>query len=166
MNSCTQRAQQRAATQPDAAQTPDTPYICADHDGKLPNCAPLAVPFVPFQQTGANKYALDYALARGTLFEGLDLPYLGMQNGPFANMTALEQIQALGFALNELGLYLDTHANDTEAVTLYNQYAELYEEAVQQYQQAGNDLVQLTSAATGSYQWLRGPWPWDMQEEG
>ena len=51
-------------------------------------------------------------------------------------------------------------------MTLYNQYAELYEEAVQQYQQAGNDLVQLTSAATGSYQWLRGPWPWDMREEG
>ena len=170
MNNCTQNAQQRAAVQAAAKaaddQTPSTLYVCADQDGKLPSCAPLAVPFVPFQQTGANKYALDLALARGTLFEGLDLPYLKMQNEAFTNLSAALQLQALGFAINELGLYLDTHASDTEAVALYNQYAELYEEAIEQYQQNGRSLSQLASTMGGSYSWLNDPWPWDYREEG
>ena len=170
MNNCTQNAQQRAAVQAAAKaaddQTPSTLYVCADQDGKLPGCAPLAVPFVPFQQTGANKYALDLALARGTLFEGLDLPYLKMQNEAFTNLSATRQLQALGFAINELGLYLDTHAGDTEAVALYNQYAELYEEAIEQYQQNGRSLTQLASTMGGSYSWLIDPWPWDYREEG
>lgn len=170
MNNCTQNAQQRAAVQAAAKaaddQAPSTLYVCADQDGKLPGCAPLAVPFVPFQQTGANKYALDLALARGTLFEGLDLPYLKMQNEAFTNLSATRQLQALGFAINELGLYLDTHASDTEAVALYNQYAELYEEAIEQYQQNGRSLSQLASTMGGSYSWLNDPWPWDYREEG
>ena len=170
MNNCTQNAQQRAAVQAAAKaaddQTPSTLYVCADQDGKLPGCAPLAVPFVPFQQTGANKYALDLALARGTLFEGLDLPYLKMQNEAFTNLSAARQLQALGFAINELGLYLDTHAGDTEAVALYDQYAELYEEAIEQYQQNGRSLSQLASTMGGRYGWLNDPWPWDYREEG
>lgn len=165
MNHCSSGAQPQSAATSSDAQNPTTPYVCADHNGTLPACAPLAVPFVPFQQAAAAQYGLDYALARGTLFEGLDLPLLGVQNSPFTNMTAMEQLQALGFAIHELGLYLDTHATDTEAVALFNQYAELYEDAVQQYQQNGGDLVQLTAASGGSYQWLRDPWPWDEREE-
>ena len=53
---------------------------CANADGQLPSCAPLANPYVPFQQTGADLYTASCALIRGTLFPGLDLPYGGQEN--------------------------------------------------------------------------------------
>ena len=39
----------------------------------------------------------------------------------------MHQLQALGFAVQELGLYLDTHGDDTEAAELFRQYTEMYE---------------------------------------
>lgn len=149
----------------DAAQTPTTGYVCADSDGRLPSCAPLANPFVPFQQEAPEQYLPPMALIRGTLYPALDLPFRGMVNQEEFRGTALVQIQELGFALKELGLYLDTHSEDTEAVALFNRYAEQYEDAITQYQQSGASLTQLQSAMGGTYEWLQGPWPWEFREE-
>lgn len=148
------------------AQTPATPYVCADTDGKLPSCAPLANPFVPFQQEAAEQYQPPKALIRGTLYPGLDLPFRGSVNTRELSGTALAQIQELGFALRELGLYLDTHEADTEAAALFARYAEQYEDAMQQYQQNGGTLTQLTAVDDGAYVWLRDPWPWEYRKEG
>ena len=101
-------------------QTPALPYLCADADGQLPSCAPLANPYVPFQQGGSKQYQTPKALVRGTIFPGLDLPFMGKVNETEKNGTALVQIQELGFALRELGLYLDTHQSDTEATALFS----------------------------------------------
>lgn len=147
-------------------QTPALPYLCADADGQLPSCAPLANPYVPFQQGGSKQYQTPKALVRGTIFPGLDLPFMGKVNETEKNGTALVQIQELGFALRELGLYLDTHQSDTEATALFNQYAERYEEVMQQYQQSGTALTQLESAQSGTYTWLNDPWPWEYRKEG
>ena len=100
---------------------------CANADGQLPSCAPLANPSVPFQQTGADLYTASCALIRGTLFPGLDLPYGGQENTQEKLATASVELQQMGFALQELALYLDTHAEDTEAAQLFNQYVELYQ---------------------------------------
>lgn len=163
MSSCMQK---QKLTRAAAQDTPQTPYLCADTDGTLPGCAPLANPYVPFQQTGSEQYPAPKALVRGTIFPGLDLPFMGMVNSKEKTGTALVQVQELGFALRELGLYLDTHAADDEAAALYNQYAERYEDAMQQYQQSGCSLTQMQSAMSGRYEWLRDPWPWDYREEG
>ena len=139
---------------------------CGYKCGALPSCAPLAVGFVPAQENAQARYETEKALVRGTLFPGLDLPFMGMVNSKEKTGTALVQVQELGFALRELGLYLDTHAADDEAAALYNQYAERYEDAMQQYQQSGAALTQLESAQSGTYTWLNDPWPWDYREEG
>lgn len=55
--------------------------------------------------------------------------------------TALHTLQELGFAINELGLYLDTHRSDSDAVELYNQYVELYGHQLQQMEQNGMALT-------------------------
>lgn len=145
--------------------TPSTPQAsCADWQGTLPACAPLANPFVPFQSTSPARYEAGKALIRGTLFPGLDLPYRGMVNTEEKNGSPLAQIQSLGFAIQELGLYLDTHRWDAEAVALFNQYAERYEDAMQQYEQNGGNLMQLRSAQSGTYDWLNDPWPWENRE--
>ena len=158
--------QKQKLTRAAAQDTPQTPYHCADTDGTLPGCAPLANPYVPFQQTGSEQYPAAKALVRGTIFPGLDLPFMGMVNSKEKTGTALVQVQELGFALRELGLYLDTHAADDEAAALYNQYAERYEDAMQQYQQSGCSLTQMQAAMSGRFEWLHDPWPWDYREEG
>ncbi|MBQ1372570.1 MAG: spore coat associated protein CotJA, partial [Oscillospiraceae bacterium] len=87
--------------------------------GTLPERAPLANPYVPFQPNGTEQYTAKTALIRGTLFPCLDLPFMGMVNTEEQSDTMMHQLQALGFAVQELGLYLDTHGDDTEAAELF-----------------------------------------------
>ena len=141
---------------------------CADGQGNLPACAPLANPYVPFQSRSPERYQAGRALMKGTLFPGLDLPYRGT-NGvePRSADTSprLLDLQAAEFAITELGLYLDTHADDEEAVQLFNQYVEQYEMLRQQASDEGIALTQTEAAAGGSYTWLDDPWPWDAETE-
>ena len=96
--------------------------------GRLPEMAPLANPYVPFQQENPPKYEARKALIRGTLYPGLDLPFMGMVNQKELPETPTAQLQALGFAVNELALYLDTHPEDKEALELYRTYQKMYHE--------------------------------------
>ena len=84
----------------------------------MPDCAPLAVPYVPFQQTNASKYSSQEALSQGTLFPGLNLPFHLKTVGTAVPKTPLTELQALCFVVHELGLYLDTHQDDQEAFAL------------------------------------------------
>jgi spore coat protein JB len=129
--------------------------------GVLPAQAPLANPYVPFQANGPEQYPAKTGLIRGTLFPCLDLPFLGMVNTEEKSDTLLHQLQALGFAVQELGLYLDTHADDAEAVELFRQYTELYETGMAQYQQSCGPLFQKQAAQNGAYTWNSTPWPWE-----
>lgn len=141
------------------------PAACGDTRGAMPACAPLAVPYVPFQQPGSSRYSQQEALNSGTLFPSLNLPFhlkpeaADVVNGPLA------ELQALEFVLVELGLYLDTHQGDSEAFELYKQYAALEREARAQYEAANGPLFQ-QSAANGTNwgTWLMEPWPWNYQE--
>ena len=87
--------------------------------GRLPASAPLANPYVPFQEENPPLYEPPKALVRGTLFSGLDLPFMGMINKNEQPVTPLTELQATSFAIQELALYLDTHIEDTEAFELY-----------------------------------------------
>lgn len=55
---------------------PDASY----REGRLPMTAPLANPYVPFQAENPPKYEARKGLVRGTLFPGLDLPFMDMIN--------------------------------------------------------------------------------------
>ena len=141
------------------------PIGCGDKTGCLPSCAPLANPYVPFQRENAEKYEAPRALIRGTLFPGLDLPFMGLVNRT-ENRTPLGELMALGFAMHELGLYLDTHKHDTEALQLFNQYAALYQEGSKAFEAKYGPLKQIQGGADGKYTWLQDPWPWDYVEAG
>ena len=98
----------RPMQQPQRQQT-----ACAQPgEGRLPCCAPLANPYVPFQQEESPKYEARRGLIRGTLFPGLDLPFMGMVNNTEKSDTPMHELQALAFAIQELALYLDTHRED------------------------------------------------------
>lgn len=133
-----------------------------DRYGILPAMAPLATPYVPFQQTSPERYNAKFGMIRGTLYPGLDLPFMGMVNNTEKSDTALHDLQALCFALQELALYLDTHADDREAVELYRTYAETYKNAMAMYRQNCGPLRRIDAAENGTYQWTEAPWPWEF----
>lgn len=130
--------------------------------GVLPAMAPLANPYVPFQQTDPVRYEARRGLIRGTLYPCLDLPFMDMVNETELSDTALHELQALGFAVQELGLYLDTHSEDEQAAELFRQYAELYKKGMEQYQNSCGALRQVGSVKNGEYTWINAPWPWEL----
>ena len=135
---------------------------CTDSCGTLPNPAPLANPYVPFQMENAKTYQAGTGLIRGTIYPGLDLPFLNMVNTSELSKTLTHQLQALHFAISELGLYLDTHPTDQDAMELFEQYTEMYEDALQKSEENGRPTLQMHAVRDGRYRWIDGPWPWDF----
>lgn len=130
-------------------------------EGRLPECAPLANPYVPFQETGSPQYEAKKGLVRGTLFPGLDLPFMGMVNKEELPDTPLHQLQALCFAIQELVLYLDTHSQDEDALELLRAYQEMYLKGVKDYEENYGPLSHTYPQQGKKYNWLKDPWPWD-----
>lgn len=139
---------------------------CADNSGTMPSCAPLAVPYVPFQQTGSKKYSHSDALNYGTLFPGLNLPFKAKINAANIVDGPLAELQALKFVLVELGLYLDTHPGDNEAFALFQKYAAMEKEGRKKYEAMYGPLTLSGAANQDGFNWLHDPWPWNYQEGG
>ena len=134
---------------------------CAKSQGSLPApCAPLAFPYVPEQCNDPARYSKEDALAAGTLFPGLDLPFKGHMQKRNVTNTALAELMALDFAVDELGLYLTTHPDDREALSLYWSYIALADEGRKKYQELYGPLRQ-TDVTKDGFVWLHDPWPWD-----
>ena len=129
-------------------------------EGRLPASAPLANPYVPFQLENPPQYEPRKALVRGTLYPGLDLPFMGMVNRNEKPVTPMTELQAMGFALQELALYLDTHREDQEALELYRAYQKMYHDAAAEYSGKYSPLMH-TIPTEGPYNWLDDPWPWE-----
>ena len=128
--------------------------------GRLPATAPLANPYVPFQLEGPDKYEPRTAMVRGTLFPGLDLPFMNMINKNELPVTPLTELQTLSFVLQELALYLDTHRDDKEAFDVFKEFQMLYNKGRQMYEKEYGPLT-LMSAMEQGYSWLNDPWPWE-----
>ena len=129
--------------------------------GRLPSMAPLANPYVPFQQDNPPMYEPRKALVRGTLFTGLDLPFMGMVNKNEKPITPMTELQTYAFAIQELALYLDTHRDDREAYTLYCAMQKAYNEAKDAYEKECGPLTHHSRESKGEYEWLCDPWPWE-----
>ena len=141
--------------------TADCSYKC----GMLPECAPLALGFVPTQQKESPVYESADALNRGTLFPGLDLPFKNIINksNPYAG-TPLGELMALDFVVKELNLYLDTHKDDAEAFEMFKTYVELLKKCRTEYERRYGPLKVEDSAKFERFMWVDGPWPWEYNE--
>lgn len=133
----------------------------SDRNGRLPVSAPLAYPFVPIQLENPPRYEARKGLIRGTLYPGLDLPFMGMVNQKEKSATPLTELQALGFAIQELALYLDTHREDLEALKVYQDYQKMYNHCRKEYLKKKGPLNHLQETNSSQYQWLDDPWPWE-----
>ena len=135
---------------------------CSFREGPLMSCAPLAVAYVPIQQSSKPAYEAGQALTRGTLFPGLDLPFMNVVNkgNPCAG-TPLGELMALDFVIKELQLYLDTHKNDKEAFETLQATIALQKEGRAQYVRRYGPLKITDMDVADSYTWINDPWPWD-----
>lgn len=133
----------------------------SDRYGELPQRGMLANAYVPWQRFG-TQYSQNEGLKKGTLFPGLDLPFKNNIASREVANTPMGELMALGFAMSELGLYLDTHPNDLEALKLRNKYVKLYKEAQQAYEQQYGPISHAT-VMEGKYTWVHSPWPWEVR---
>ena len=142
------------------------PMTCGDSCGTLPSCAPLAVPYVPFQQNNPKKYSQEDALRNGTLFPGLNLPFHMKAEAAKVENNALTELQALEFVITELGLYLDTHCDDQEAFALFQEYVALEQEGRKRYEAMYGPVTREAAANCDRFVWFQDPWPWEYDKGG
>ena len=131
--------------------------------GRLPSTAPLANPYVPFQIEDPPKYEPKTAIIRGTLFPGLDLPFMNMVNQKELPITPMAELQTMGFVIQELALYLDTHRDDKEALEVFRAFQKLYVKGREKYEKECGPLTHMSAMEKG-YDWLNDPWPWEYAE--
>ena len=75
-------------------------------------------------------------------------------------------IHEVGFALDDVTLYLDTHPCDMQALAYYNNYKKIYKQAVDEYTKLYGPLtirnVSTNSSCNNDYwTWVNTPWPWE-----
>lgn len=131
--------------------------------GALPENAPLAAAYVPMQRAANPAYESAEALSRGTLFPGLDLPFMNIVNNDVA-ATPLTELQAVCFVAHELSLYLDTHRDDEEAFRMYQTFLALRKEAHERYAALCGPITHSDMLGAAKYVWTDDPWPWDYAQ--
>lgn len=133
--------------------------------GSLPDSATLASAYVPMQEGIEPNYPPQTAIARGTLFPGLDLPFRGMVNRPLP-ATPLGELMAIDFVADELSLYLDTHRCDKEAFEMYQSVLAFSGEAHKRFAEMYGPICKADMLGMESYAWLNDPWPWEFKKAG
>lgn len=132
--------------------------------GMLPADAPLAMAYVPIQRSARPAYESIEALSRGTLFPGLDLPFMNIVNKTLP-VTPLVELSAIDFVCDELGLYLDTHRDDEEAFEMYQTVLALKKEAHMRYMEKCGPVKKSDMLGMADYSWLDNPWPWEYRAD-
>ena len=120
-----------------------------------------------FANQNNNKLYDPYnGLIRGNLFKNLYDPYNNREPYEIKPMNEqarlLTDIDALGFALVDLNLYLDVFPDDKEKIMLYNQYLKEKENLLKEYENKyGPITTNSDSLNTYPWAWNNMPWPWD-----
>lgn len=141
----------------------------------------LAIAFVPVQDWGAL-YEAEKALCVGTVFQDLNKPFFaaadeGTDNYHCDSAESSQQqerermmarIQATSFVLDDVRLYLDTHPDDRQGLTLLNETLAERKKLLLAYTERFYPLTVDSMAdfyekdpAPECYCWQKGPMPWE-----
>jgi len=111
-----------------------------------------------------NFYNENEGFIKGNIQKNIYIPYRNYNPSmPIANNDKdrmLLEIQKHCFYLIDLGLYLDLHPNDKEALRLYNDTRSKYFRLINEYNKNYNPLMSIDSNGNDSYEWLEGNFPW------
>ena len=76
----------------------------------------------------------------------------------------LDHISLSGFGIDDIKLFLDTHPEDKQALSLYQQYRKIRNDALAQYTENYGPLNPYDSIDTAYWSWVESPWPWQYQK--
>ena len=75
-----------------------------------------------------------------------------------------KKLKCLRFAIIELGLYLDTHPNDKDALSLYRNYLNIEKQSCREYEKKYGPLTcDSEYIGNNSWAWDNSPWPWEVK---
>ena len=108
----------------------------------------------------------DEGFAKGNLDRTLYKPYRNYQvKNPIANTDKdklLLKIQKNGFAMQEIGMYLDVYPEDAEAIKAFTYYRIEEEKLTNEYERKYGPLsLASLSNDVYPYAWVKCPWPWE-----
>ena len=71
----------------------------------------------------------------------------------------LKEVMALNFAITDIGLYLNTHPTDVNAIKLHHEYVEKYKVVSEKYQKLYGPLtLNYASDSCNIWRWVEDPW--------
>lgn len=74
----------------------------------------------------------------------------------------LRRLSSMKFAMWEIHLYMDTHPDDMQARSMYKEYKSKYDALAEEFEKMYGPL---TLDGSNSDDWLKDPWPWDVDYE-
>lgn len=103
---------------------------------------------------------------RGNMFSNIYDPYQNYQiqelNPNNEQEYLLLLVQMYGFAAHDLGLYLDVNPNDGKAIDLRNNYINLYNQSLANYESKYGPLtLNSQELDTKPWAWNTKKWPWE-----
>ena len=124
------------------------------------------------QNRNSNQMKLGYdteaylGFIRGNMFSNLYEPYQNYQiqelNPNNEQEYLLLLVQMYGFAAHDLGLYLDVNPNDGKAIDLRNNYINLYNQSLANYESKYGPLTLNSQGLdTKPWAWNTKKWPWE-----
>lgn len=73
----------------------------------------------------------------------------------------MQKIYELGFAMDDMALYLDTHPKDIRALNYYHELYEQYRIVWKEYNNNCAPLTDKTVMNTNYWDWNTSPMPWE-----
>ena len=117
----------------------------------------LGIATVPVQAWG-ELYGMETAFLQGTVFPDLDMPFFASDPLPD---TPMHNLQQLGFMIQELVLYLDTHPDDETAFSIYQENSRRRKELKETFAKRFYPLTRDCMAGCGDFGWKDGEPPWE-----
>ena len=73
----------------------------------------------------------------------------------------MQNVREAAFALIDIGLYLDSHPEDEQALDYYNKYQEINKEVRREYEKNFGPLTSNGVDTCAGWTWVCDPWPWE-----
>lgn len=78
--------------------------------------------------------------------------------------SALKKVQMYSFGAHEAALYLDSHPDNPKALAYFRKSQQLADQATAAYEESFGPLTYHAGTNTKYWDWVDGPWPWEMEE--
>ncbi len=75
----------------------------------------------------------------------------------------LDCISSTQFAALELGLYLDTHPHDKDALAKFEMFRAKLKAYIKQYEDEFGPLTLSGDFGNDGFDWIKNPWPWEKE---